>query len=235
MNKLPARNLLVAAALFTITADNAWSEEAAPSAPAEQTASPAAGSDPGRAPTPYYGGYEPYWQPPPYHAPPGYYGHYPPYYPPHPQYRSAPPAPAENPLAAELEQTQDQLAAKTAKLDTARTQLTGLQAEQEAISEVMEQAQAEIAKASEQLSIVLEEMDILSEVLSELKARLDVQNTSLLGALNAGAAEGEKVDSAGAGAAGQSQAPAAPSVQPENAGSEPPRAGGNEQAKPEAE
>ena len=239
MNKLSPRNLLVSAALFGIAAETAWSEEAAPSepaAPAEQTASPAAGSDPGYAPTPYYGGYKPHWQPPPRPAPPpGYHGYYPPYYPPQPQYRSAPAAPAENPLSAELTQTQEQLDAKNTELDTNREQLAGLQAEQQAIRDVMQQAQAEIAKASEQLSVVLEEMDILNEVLAKLKARLDVQDTSLLGALQASSAKGDKVDSTAATEAGQVQAPATPSVMPENAGSEQAEAGDNEQVKPGTE
>ena len=236
MNKLLSRNLLVAAALFGFAAESAGSEEAAPSepaAPAEQTASPDTGSMPEYAPTPDRRGYEPYWQPPPRPAPPrGYYGHYPPYYPPQPQYRSAP---AVNPLSAELKQTQEQMAAKNTELTTANEQLTSLRAEQEAIREVLQQAQLEISKASEQLSIVLEEMDILDEVLSELKARLDVQDTSLLGALNAGAVEEDKGDSAAASEAGQVQAPATPSVQPENAGGEDAQVRDNEQAKPGAE
>ena len=225
MNKLPSRKLLVAAALLSLTAESAWSEEAAPSepaAPAAQTAWPEVASSPGYAPTSYQGGYEPYWQPPPWPAPPpGYYGHYPPYYPPQPQYRSAPAAPAENPLSGKLKQTEEQL--------------TNLQAEHQAIQEAMQQAQAELAKAGEQLSIVIEEMDILNEVLSGLKARLDVQNTSLLGALQAGTAEGDKVEGAAASEAGQVEAPVAPSVQPESAVSEPTQAINNEPVKPVAE
>jgi hypothetical protein len=236
MNKLSSRNLLVGAALFAIAAESAWSEEAAPSvpaAPAEQTASPVTGFVPEYAPTPGRRGYEPYWQPAPRPGPPpGYYGRFQPYYPPNPQYRSAP---AVKPLSAELKQTQEQLAAEHAELDTAREQLARLQAEQEAIREILHQTQSELAKASEQLSIVLEEMDILNEVLSKLKGRLDVQDTSLLGALNAGAAEEDEVGSAGASEAGQLHAPATLSVQPENAGGEQAPASDDEQAIPEAE
>ena len=98
--------------------------------------------------------------------------------------------------------------------------MDALQAEQQAIREAVQQAQAETAKANEQLSVVIEEMDILIEVLAKLKARLDVQNTSLLGALQAGATEADKVDSAVAGGAEQAQSPATPPVQPDNAGGE---------------
>jgi len=234
MIKLPALELLAAASLFTVVAGNAWSEEGAP---VEQTAPPAVVSDTGYAPTPYHRGYEPYWQPPPLPAPPrGYYGHYPPYYPPYPQYHSAPAAPVENPLSAELKQTQEQLAAKTAELDTASEQLASLQAEQAAIREVMQQAQAELAKASEQLSVVLEEMDILNEVLAGLKARLDVQDTSLLGALNAGAAaEDGAVDSPSGSEAGKAQSPATTPSQPINTESAETVVPGSDETQPGAE
>ena len=227
MNKLSSHNLLVAAVLFGIAADSAWAQETTPgtpAAPAEQAASPGTG-------------HAPYWQPPRWHEPPppppqpGYYGHYPPYYPPYPQYRATP---AENPLSAELQKAQQQLAERSAELNTANEQLARLQAEQQAIREVMQQAQAETAKASEQLSVVTEEMDILHEVLSELKARLDVQNTSLQGAVQAGANENDEGDSTVAGDAEQAPSPAATSARPEDAGSEQTEAGDNEAAKPEA-
>ena len=239
MNKLPSRNLLVAAVLFGFAAESAWSEEATssvPAAPAEQTAAPGAGAVPAYAPATYPRGYERRWQPPPRLAPPpGYYGHYPPYFPPHPQYRPAPAAPPGNPLSGELKQSQEQLATNNTELSTARKQLATLQAEQQATREALQQAQAETAKANEQLSVVIEEMDILIEVLAKLKARLDVQNTSLLGALQAAAADNDKVDSAVASDAGQVQSTANPSVQPENAGSEHTQVNDNELTKPETE
>ena len=238
MNKLPSRNLLVAAALFGFAAESAWSEEttsSVPAAPAEQTASPAAGSDPGYAPGPYQGGYERYWQPPPRPAPPPrYYGRFDPYYPPHPQYRSAPAAPAENPLSVKLKQTQDQLAAKNTELSTANEQLATLQAEQQATRVALQQVQSETAFVSQQLSAAMEQMDSLNNVLIELKARLDVQNTSLLGALQT-AAENDTVDSVVASDAEQVQSPATTSAQPGNAGSAQTEVGGNELTKPEAE
>ena len=108
-----------------------------------------------------------------------------------------------------------------------------MQAEQQAIREAMQQAQDETAKASEQLSVVIEEMDILHEVLTGLKGRLDVQNTSLLGALQAGATESDEGDSAVAGAVEPPQSPAATSAQPEDAGSEQTGAGDDALTKPE--
>jgi hypothetical protein len=241
MNKLSPRNLLVAAALFGIAAESAWSEEATPSEPAaaaEQTASPGTADVQGYAPTPNQRGYAQYWQQPPqWHEPPPPpgYGHFRPYYPPYPQYREVPAAPTENTLSAKLKQTGEQLSAKSTELNTANEQMATLQAEQQAIREVVQQAQAETAKASEQLSVVIEEMDILYEVLSGLKARLDLQNTSLLGTLQAGAAENDEVDSAVASDAEQAQPPATPSAQPGNVGSAQTEAGDSELTNPEAE
>jgi hypothetical protein len=261
MNKLSPGNLFVAAALFVIVADTAWAQEPAPSAPAtktEQAASPGTG-------------YAPYWQPPRWHEPPppppppDFYDHYRPYYPPYPQYRAAP---AENPLKSELKQTEAQLAAKDAELntaneqltslqteqqvtrealkearaqlaakitelDTAMEQLTGLQAEQQATREVMHQAQTETAKASEQLSVVVEEMDILYEVLSKLKERLDLQKTSLQGAVEAGAEENGPGESAVKGETEAVQSPTTPPAQPGEAGGTQTEKGNKEQAGPE--
>ena len=80
---------------------------------------------------------------------------------------------------------------------------------------------AEIASASEQLSVVMEQMDILTKVLTELKAKLDVQDTSLLGALQAGEEDDEVV-----------QTPAATSAQPGNAGGKQTETGDKEVTKP---
>jgi len=238
MNKFSPLNLLVAAALFGIAAESAWSEEAtssAPAAPAEQTTSSETGDVPGYAPTPYWRGHEQRWQPPPWpERPPGYYDHFRPYYPPYRQYRSGPAAPAVNPLSAELKQTQDQLAAKTSELNTANQQLLTLQAEQQASKAALQQAQDEIDAASQQLGIAIEDMDIINNVLTDLKARLDVQNTRLLGAVQAGAAENDKVDSAVAGDAEQMRLPATTSGQTENVGGVQTEAGDSELTKPEA-
>lgn len=276
MIKFSPGNLLVAAALFGIAAESAWSQEATTSVPgaaAEQTTSSATVTAPGYAPTPYSRRYEPYWQPPPWPEPPpppppppGYYGQYDPYYPPYRQNRTAPAAPAVNPLSAELKRTQEQLAGKTSELDAANEQLANmqneqqaareamqqvqeqlatkdtelnaaneqlanLQAEQQAIRDVMQQAQSETAKASEQLNVVIEEMDILYEVLSRLKGRLDVQNTSLLGALQADSENGQAHSAVG-GEAEQVQTPAKTPAEPKSAGGVETEAGDKEMTKP---
>jgi hypothetical protein len=240
MNKLSPHKLLVAAALFAIAAESAWSEEAAPNEPAAaagQTASPVTADVQGSAPAPNRRGYEQYWQPPQWHEPPpppGYYDYYRPYYPPQRQYRAAPAAPAENPLSAELKQSKQQLTAKTAALNAANEQLAALQAEQQAIREAIQQAQAETAKAGEQLSVVIEELEIVNNTLTGLKARLDVQNTSLLGALQAGADENDKGSNDGASDAEPVQSPAVTPAGSGNTGSEQTEAGDKEVPKPEA-
>jgi len=178
MIKLSTHKLLVAAALFDIAAESAWSEEAAPSEPAAaagQTASPVTADVQGSAPAPNRRGYEQYRQPPQWHEPPPpprFYDRYRPYYPPYPQYRTAPAAPAEDPLSAELKQSQAQLAAKSAEMNTASEQMATLQAEQQATREALQQAQSETAVVSEQLGVVTEQMGILNDVLNELDNRV---------------------------------------------------------------
>ena len=156
MNKLSSQHLFVAAVLFGIAAENTWAQEPAtsvPATPSAQAASPVTG-------------YTPYWQPPRWHEPPppppprGYYGHYPPYYPPYTQYRAAP---ADNPLKSELKQTEEQLAAKAAELNTANEQLTSLQTEQQATSGALQEARA-------QLTAKITELDTAMEKLTGLQA-----------------------------------------------------------------
>lgn len=187
MNKLSPHHIVVAAALFAITAESAWSQEATssvPAASAEQTTQSTTGAEPGVAPTPYSRGYERYWQPPPWPEPPpppppppGYYGQYDPYYPPYPQYRAAPAAPAENPLKAELKQTGEQLAAKDAELNAANEQLTSLQTEQQATREALQEARAQLAAkiteldtTSEQLASLQAEQQAMREVMQQAQA-----------------------------------------------------------------
>jgi hypothetical protein len=245
MNKLSPRNLLVAAALFGVSAESAWSEEAMPSVPAaatEQTASPGTDTVPENTPTPTpnRGGYaQPWQQPPQWHAPPPPppgYGHFRPYYPPYPQYRSVPAAPTENPLSVKLKQTQEQLGVKNTELNTTNEQMATLQAEQQTTRAALQQAQSETDAASQQLSTVMEQVDILKNVLTELKARLDAQNTKLLSALEAdAAAENDNEDSADASVTEQVQSPTTTSAQPENAGSEQTEVRDNELTEPEAQ
>jgi len=274
MHKFSPGNLLVAAVLFAVTAESAWSQETVSSVPA---AAAGAAYAPGYAPAPYSRWYEPSWQPPPWPElppppppPPPFYDRFDPYYPPAPQYRSAPRAPVGNPLSAELKQTQQQLATKnteldaaneqlgtlqteqqvnkeallqtreqlaatTTELDSATEKLTRLQVEQQAMREIMQQAQAETAKASEQLSIVTEEMDILYEVLSELKARLDLQKTSLQGAVQAGVEDNAQGKSAVQRDDEPPQAPATKPAQPGSADSVQPEMRDNEPTQAEVE
>lgn len=137
--------------------------------------------------------------------------------------------------AEALQQAQEQLAARNAELDALTTQLAGLQAEQAAIREVLQEAQGETAKASEQLSIVVEEMDILFNVLSELKARLDLQSTSLSGAVQAGAETENPGESAVEREAAEAEAPAAEPAGPgESEGDQSTPASDTERAAPGA-
>ena len=220
MNKLSPRNIIVVAALLSIVAESAWSEEATPSVPApptEQTASPGTGYVPGRyPPSPNQGGYaQPRQQPSQWHAPPPGYRQLRPYYPPYGQYRAVPAAPTENSLSVKLKQTQEQLAAKSTELNTANGHLATLQAELQASRDALQQAQSEITVASQQLSITMEQMDTLKNVLTELKARLDAQNTRLLSTVQA-AADNDNVDNAVASGAEQAQSPTTMSAQPGN-------------------
>ena len=240
MNKLSPRNILVAAALIGIAAESAWSEEATPSVPAaptEQTASPGTGYVPGRYPPgPNRGGYaQPWQQPSQWPAPPPGYRQLRPYYPPYRQYRAAPAAPTENPLSVNLKQTQEQLAAKSTELNTANEQLATLQAELQATREALQQAQTETTVASQQLSTTMEQADTLKNVLTELKARLDAQNSKLLSAVQAAAADNDNVDSAAASGAEQAQSTTTTSAQPGNAASAQTEVRDNELTKPEAQ
>ena len=240
MNKLSPRNILVAAALIGITAESAWSEEATPSlpaAPAEQTASPGTSNVPVRYPPgPNRGGYaQPWQQPSQWPAPPPGYRQLRPYYPPYGQYRAVSAAPTENPLSVELKQTQEQLAAKSTELNTANEQLATLQAELQATREALQQAQSETTVASQQLSTAMEQADILKNVLTELNARLEAQNTRLLSAVQAAAADNDNVDSAVASDAEQAQSPTTTSAQPGSAASTQTEVRDNELTKPDAQ
>lgn len=265
MNKLSPGNLFVAAALFVIVAETARAQETVPAASVEQAASPGTGyapywqpprwHEPPPPPPPpgFYDHYRPYYPPYPQHRTA-------------PAAPVANPLKAElkqtqDQLAAKtteldaanqqlgtvqteqqatkeaLQQAREKLAVTITELDTTTEQLTSLQAEQQATREVMQQAQAETARASEQLSVVVEEMDILYEVLSKLKARLDKQNISLQGAVEAGTDETGSGDSAVEGKseaeAEAVQSPTTPPAQPGEAGGAQTETGNKELAVPE--
>ncbi|MBT8117350.1 MAG: OmpA family protein [Gammaproteobacteria bacterium] len=137
MKKFPSLAALVAAALLTVASGNSWSEYESPAgsaAPATQTPPPASGAVPGwYPPASHRGGYARPRQQRPYRpAQRRGYGERPRYYSPREQYRAAPAAPAtapaaaENPLSAELERIQEQLAAKNRELDIAHAMLEQL-------------------------------------------------------------------------------------------------------------
>lgn len=128
MNKLMPVAALAAAALAGTLSETAWSEETATfewSAPAEQTPAPASGVVPGGYAPANPGYAQPWQQPRPWQAPQPAYGQSPPYYPAGRQYQAYPAWPAAaptawaNPLAAELQQLQEQLAAKSSELEQA--------------------------------------------------------------------------------------------------------------------
>ncbi len=204
MNKLSPLSILVAVALNAIAAQNAWSEETAPvvpAAPAAQTAAPGTGYAPGRyPPRPNQGGYaQPWSQPSQRHAPPPGYGQLRPYYPPYGQYRPVPAAPAENPLSAELKQTQEQLAAKNTELDTTKEQLTKVQAKLQAATAALQKAQSDTINAGLQVDTTMAQVDTLKKILCELAARLETRKAALQNILQTPAAEPDGPDSTAAG------------------------------------
>lgn len=201
MNKFPPLNILVAVALIAIAAENAWSEETAPAAPATQTAAPETGYAPGRyPPRPNQGGYaQPWTQPSQRPAPPPGYGQSRPYYPPYGQYQAVPAAPAENPLSAELKQTQEQLAAKNTELDTTREELTKVQAKLQAATAALQKAQADTVNAGIQVDDTMAQVDTLRKILCELAARLETRKTALENALQSPAAKPDDPESTAAG------------------------------------
>ena len=193
MNKLSFFAALVTAALISITAGSAWSDEATPTganAPAVQTPAPTSGFAPGRyPPPPNRGRYAQPWQPRTQWAmPPRGYGQMPPHYPPQGQYRTAPAAPApapmpaaaENPLSAELKQAQAQLAAKSAELDMAHATLEQLQARlqsghdterslNEKVAQIISEQQALQARTADQAAALNKTTAILEQYRQQLK------------------------------------------------------------------
>ena len=181
INKLSSFTALFAASLVTIAAESAWSDEATPNgsaAPAVQTPMPTTGPAPGwYPPPPNRGGYgyaQPWQQPPHWAAPPGGYGQLPPRYLPRGQAQPVPTAPAvaENPLSAELKQTQEQLTAKRTELDEARAMLEQLG------SNLQHSLEAEQALNENVVTITSEQQALLAR-LSELNAELNTTTATL--------------------------------------------------------
>jgi OOP family OmpA-OmpF porin len=141
-----------------------------------QTAAPASGPAPGwYPPPPNWGGYAQAWQQPPHWAvPPQGYGQLPPRYPTHGQSQTVPAAPtiAENPLSAELKQTQEQLTASRTELDQARAMLEQLQGK---LQHSLEAEQALI----ENVTSITSEQQALQARVTELNAELQTTREAL--------------------------------------------------------
>jgi outer membrane protein OmpA-like peptidoglycan-associated protein len=160
MQKLLSFAALVTASLITITVENAWSDETAP------------GWYP---PPPGRGGYVQRWQQPPrWTASPWGYAQVPPGYPPRGGYRVAPGVPpaAQNPLSAELEQTQEQLAAKTSELDEAHATVEQLRTR---LEHSLETEQA----LGQKVMALSSERDTLQAHMTDLTGKLNTTTSAL--------------------------------------------------------
>jgi hypothetical protein len=207
--------VLVAAALFGVAAESAWAEEATPGvspAPAGQAAAPGTGYAPGwYPPYPNRGGYAQPWQQQSQRpAPPPGYNQPPSYYPPYGQYQAVPAAPAENPLSAELKQTQEQLAAQATELDTTKEQLAAqateldttkeqlakLYTELQTATAALQKAQSDTVNAGVQVDTTMTQVDTLKHMLCELAARIEARKTALENALQPTTAEPDDPGSA---------------------------------------
>jgi hypothetical protein len=202
MNKLTHLKILVAAALVGIAAGNAGSEEATPAvtaAPGAQTAAPGNGHVTGwYPPRPGQRRYaQPWTQPSQRPAPAPGYRPTSPYYPPYGQYRSAPVVPAENPLGAELKQTQEQLAEQTTRLETTREQLAKLQDKLQVATATLHKAQSDTINAGRQVDTTRAEVDTLKNILCELAARIESRNNALQNALKTAATQPDDPGSTG--------------------------------------
>jgi len=180
MNKLTIFATLAAAALIGSLPGSAWSEETASNgspAPAEPTPAPASAVAPGWYPPAYPGGYAQTWQQAPRWPQQGY-GQFAPYYPPGGQYQAYPAAPAtapaarENPLSAELKQTQEQLTAKSSELNEARGMLEQLRDE-------LQDSLATEGFLSDKMTYCSREQQALRVRVTELVETLKTSNATL--------------------------------------------------------
>ena len=148
-------------------------------AAAVQTPPPASAVVPGGYPPVNPGGYAQAWQ----HAPrwpvpqPGY-GRVPPYYPAGGHYRGFPAAPASapaarvNPLKAELQETQEQLSAKTSELDVAHSMLEQLRG-------TLQDSFSAEKTLSDKMAHTLREQQALQVHMTELTDTLSTANATL--------------------------------------------------------
>ena len=165
---------VVTATSIGIATECAWSADATPgesAAPAVQTTAPATNPAPGWYPR--QGGYAQRWQQPSqWPASPTGYDQVRPYYPQQRQYRAVPAAPANNPVRAGIEQTQEQLPSKSTEVDTAHAMLEQLQLK------IQHSHEAERA-LNEKVAAITGEHDALQTRVIELMTKLDTRNTTL--------------------------------------------------------
>lgn len=175
MIKLTTFAALLAVALAGSLPGSAWAEEApayGSPAPAGQMPAPARSGVPAGYVPARPGGYaQPRQQAPRWPMPQQFYGQFPPPYPPGGQYRALPAPPAmarENPLSAELKQTQAQLAAKSSELDKAHGLL-------EALHGKLQDSLAIEASVSDKLAYSTREQQALRVRMTEL---VDAQSSA---------------------------------------------------------
>ena len=143
-----------------------------------QTPAPASAVVPGGYPPVNPGGYAQAWQQAPRWPVPQGYGRVPPYYPPGGHYRGFPAAPAsapaarENPLKAELQETQEQLSAKTSELDVAHSMLEQLRG-------TLQDSFTAEKVLSEKIAYTTREQQALQGHMTELTDTLNTANATL--------------------------------------------------------
>jgi len=209
--------MIVATALLALAAGGARAQETHPDA----AAAPAR-----TVPQPARGVYaQPWQQPPRWPAPPAAYGQPPAYYPQPGQYRAAPAAPVENPLDAKLRQAEEQLATKTAELDTTREQLARAQDKLRVATAALQKAQSDTVNAGIQVDDTMAQVDTLRKILCELAARIETRKAALHEALHPTEAEPDGPGSAAASeAVPETTEPAEPQSDPQCAQLTPPPA-----------
>ena len=186
MHKLSSFAAFASAALIIITAESAWSDESTSNEsakPAVQAPAPTTEVAPGwYPPPPIPGRYARPWpQPPQWSAPPRGYGQFPPPYPPRGPYQPAPAAPAaaENPLSAELTQTQELLTAKSAELDMAHAMLAQLRGTLQRSLEAEQALREMLADITSEQQDVQARMTELTTALNTTTATLEQQRQQI--------------------------------------------------------
>jgi hypothetical protein len=189
MNKLSSIAALVSAALIGIAAESAWSDEATSSefaTPAVQTPESVSGVVPDWYPPRRRGVYAQPWRRPSYRPAPSWDdSQLPAYYPPRGYYRADPDAPVtgpaatsapatmDNPLSAELQQTQEQLTAKSAELDKANALLEQLRSNLQSSLEDKRTLTEKVANITSEQQALQAQVAELTETLNTTTATLE--------------------------------------------------------------